>query len=116
MTIFRMRRPSTTDALQRVILADVEYQLRWRYIQIEDRWALDIRSANGAPLAEGIRVVQGLALLGEVRAGRGADEFPPGELFVDDRRTTARREPRLAELGTDLAIYYVDPSTLELAT
>jgi len=112
-----MTGPSSPDTLQRVILEDVEYQLRWRYVQIEDRWALDISSADGMLLAGGIRVVQGFALLAENRAGRAADTFPPGEIIVTDSRTTARLDPGLDELGTELKIFYVDRPTLEeLAT
>lgn len=113
MAIRRMTGPSSPDTLQRVILEDVEYQLRWRYVQIEDRWSLDLSSADGTLLAGGIRIVQSFALLAENRAGRGSDTFPPGEIIVTDLRTTGRVEPGLEELGTDLGLFYVDRATLE---
>lgn len=107
-----MRGPSKPDTLQRVILDDVEYQLRWRYIQVEDRWSLDLSSAGGTLLASGIRVVQNFPLLAENRAGRAADTFPPGEIFVNDARASGRLEPGLDELGVDLLVFYIDSADL----
>ena len=113
MAILRLRPPSSPDTLQRVILENVEYQLRWRYVQVEDRWALDISSADGTLLAAGIRVVQVFPLLVENRAGRPAEDFPPGELFVGDARTSGRLEPSLDQLrDAELEIFYVEAADL----
>lgn len=112
MSVLRLRGPSDSDTLQRVILEGVEYSLRWRYVQSSARWALDIRSADGVELATGIRVVQEWPLLQANRAGRPSDTFPPGELFVLDPRTTGRVEPGLDELGADLVLLYVEADTL----
>lgn len=112
MALLRLRGPSGPDTLQRVILDGVEYLLRWRYIQTEARWSLDVSSAGGVLLAAGIRVVQLAPLFAEVRAGRPADVFPPGEMFVGDDRTASRTEPGLDELGSTLPLFYAEATDL----
>lgn len=117
MSVLRLRGPVGADTLQRVILEGVEYSLRWRYLQLEARWSLDVSSAEGTLLAGGIRVVQGSPLLRAARSGRAGDVFPPGELFVQDPRTTGRLDPDLEDLEAgELVIYYIEQADLEART
>lgn len=103
----RLRAPNGPDALQRVQLDGVEYQLRWRWVQRASRWSLDVADANGVLLAGGIRVTSLRPLLEGVRSAR--PNFPPGELFVLDTRRSGRQAPGLDELGSDrFPILYVE--------
>jgi hypothetical protein len=91
------------NSRQRTVLDGREYVLALRWSMREERWYLDLASANGTPLALGIKVVANYPLLA---SRRFSDALPPGELLANDQRSTPA-DPGLTELGAVVALQYI---------
>lgn len=106
----RLAAPSGPDATQTVSLEGRRFRLRWRWLQLLARWALDVLSPDGTLLAGGLAVVPNLDLFADCRGGR--PEFPLGALFVVDSRELPQA-PGLETLGgTNAQIVYLDSTEL----
>ena len=85
----------------KVRLDDVLFQLAFQHNNREDRWYLDLRTADGVPIRSGIKLVSNFPLLRLVaQASR-----PPGELVVIN--TVSDNDPALRDLGDLIKLAYV---------
>ncbi len=86
----------------RVDLDDVEYELRFVYMQRADLWRMDLYTSEGVALVLGRNVVLGTLLLG----GNRNAVRPVGDLtFIDSSQKGV--EAGRASLGERVNLFYV---------
>lgn len=98
--------PSSSFSL-RVDLDDVEYELRFVYMQRADLWRMDLYTADGDAIVLGRNVVLGTLFL----AGNRHENRPPGDLiFIDSSQKSL--EPGLTSLGERVSLFYVSQAEI----
>lgn len=92
----------TPHVEQTTELDGVEFGLRLRWNDREQRWYLDLSDVDGAPILLGVKLVANWSLL---RTLADDGRRPRGELVVVD--TTGEGDPRLPDLGRRVRLIYV---------
>jgi hypothetical protein len=87
------------------------YGFRLAYNTRNDRWYLDVQTADGTAVVSGLRVSTGVSLLAPFGEN---PNLPPGQLFVRDD-SGADREPGLAAFRSDHRLIYRPEADVELA-
>lgn len=88
----------------RVTLTGREYELGLDYNGRLDRWYLTVKTADGAPIRAGMKVVCNWAVM-----RRTVSELrPPGDLIFTDTSAVFPDPPGYSELGRRVRLMYVE--------
>jgi len=97
--------PSATDSMAmrfRQRLDDVTISIRLNFNTRARLWVMDIYAQDGAPIVQGLALVEGTDLWAPFRHDA---RLPPGQLFVVDT-SGKHRDPGKDDLRSDIRIVY----------
>lgn len=114
MTVYIMPFPTNPVLPQfeeNVILDGTAYKFDFNYNSREKLWYFSVRTSDGIPIAEGIKIVLNFPLLRKI----ANDIRPPGEIFAienDSFGENIGQPPGLTDIGNRVDLVYLDRSEL----